>query len=145
MNKVQSSIVIERPIEEVFTYAASPINGPAFIPNLNENANISPEEVGVGQSFDWRFNMAGVDLRGKAQVTEFDAPNKAVITSTGDSDSVWTYIFEEEGEGTKVTISIDYEFVESVLQRMVNKVTVDKLSQRTADQMLENLRVILEG
>src|SRR3990172_9286055 len=109
MAKATSSITIKKPIKEVFEYMASPHNGPAFIPNLNENTNIFPEKDGVGQKFDWRFNMAGVDLRGKAEVTEYNAPNKVVISSTGDADSNWTYTLEEAGGGTKVGVEINYE------------------------------------
>jgi hypothetical protein len=67
MAKATSSITINKPIKEVFEYMASPHNGPAFTPNLNENTNIFPEKDSVGQKFDWRFNMAGVDLRGKSR------------------------------------------------------------------------------
>lgn len=150
MSKVQSSVIIDKPIEEVFDYAASPHNGPAFIPNLNENANINPAKVdgrnsGIGQTFDWRFNMAGVDLRGKAEVTEYNRPNRVKIVSTGDSDSSWTYTFEEEGSGTKVNIALDYEFSENALKRLANKVVVDKLAQKTCEQMADNLKLILEN
>ena len=150
MSKVQSSVIIDKPIEEVFDYAASPHNGPAFIPNLNENANITPAKVGdhdsgVGQTFDWRFNMAGVELRGKAEVTEYDRPNRVKIASTGDSDSSWTYTFEKEGNGTKVNIGLEYEFSENALKRLANKVVVDKLAQKTCEQMAENLKLILES
>ena len=144
MSKVSSSITINKPIKEVFEYMASPHNGPAFIPNLNENTNIFPEEDGVGQKFDWRFNMAGVDLRGKAEVTEYARPTKVVISSHGDADSTWTYTLEEAGGGTKASVEIDYELAETALQRIANKAVISKLAQKTTEQMLENLKVILE-
>ena len=78
MEKALSEIVINKPINEVFEYMASPHNGPAFTPNLNENTNIFPEKESVGQKFDWRFNMAGVDLRGKAEVTEFASQKQPI-------------------------------------------------------------------
>ncbi len=145
MAKVSSSVVINKPIQEVFAYTASPRNGPAFIPNLNENNNITPEESGVGQSFDWRFNLAGVDLRGKAEVTEFNPPHSAKIVSTGDGNSTWSYSFHEENGGTKVALEIDYQITENALQRIANKLVIDKLNQRTVEQSLENLKTILEG
>ena len=145
MTKVTSSITINKPIKEVFEYMASPRNGPAFIPNLNENTNIFPEKDGVGQKFDWRFNMAGVDLRGKAEVTEYDAPNRVVISSHGDADSTWIYSLKEENGATKVEVGIDYELAENALQRITNKMVINKLAQNTTEQMLENLKVILES
>ena len=145
MAKVSASVVINKPIQEVFEYTASPVNGPAFIPNLNENTNIQPEQIGLGQTFDWRFNLAGVDLKGKAEVAEYDPPHKSTIKTTGDSNTTWVYTFQEENGGTKVTAEVEYEIVESALQKVANRMVVDKLNQRTAEQMLQNLKTILEG
>ena len=145
MAKVHASTLINKPIQEVFEYTASPVNGPAFIPNLNENSNIQPEKPGVGQKFDWRFNMAGVDLRGQAEVTEYDSPKTAKIVSTGDSNSTWAYSFEEENGGTKVTLEVDYEVAQGAMQKIADKLVIDKLNQRSAEQSLENLKTILEN
>ena len=145
MAKVSASAVISKPIQEVFDYAASPTNGPAFIPNLNENTNVQPEKPGLGQTFDWRFNMAGVDLKGKAEVTEYEAPHKVTIKTSGDSNTTWIYSFQEENGGTRVSAEVDYEIVESALQKVANRIVIDKLNQRTAEQMLQNLKTILEG
>lgn len=145
MAKVSASVVVNKPIQEVFEYAASPVNGPAFIPNLNENTNIQPEQPSLGQTFNWRFNMAGVDLKGQAEVTEYEAPHKVAIKTTGDSNTTWIYKFQEENGGTRVSAEIDYELVESALQKFTNRIVIDKLNQRTAEQMLENLKTILEG
>lgn len=145
MAKVSASLVINKPVQEVFDYAASPVNGPAFIPNLNENSNITPEKTGVGQTFDWRFTLAGVDLRGKAEVTEYDAPHKVTIKTTGDSNTDWVYSFEESDGGTKVTVEVNYEIEESALKKVANRMIIDKLNQRSAEQMLDNLKTILES
>lgn len=145
MAKVSASTVINKPLQEVFDYAASPVNGPAFIPNLNENTNIQPEQPGLGQTFDWRFNLAGVDLKGKAEVTEYTPPHKVVLKTTGDSNTTWIYTFDEENGSTKVTAEVEYEIVESALQKVANRMVIDKLNQRTAEQMLQNLKTILEG
>lgn len=145
MAKVSVSVIISKPIQEVFEYTASPVNGPAFIPSLNENTNINPEQPRLGQTFDWRFNLAGVDLKGKAEVAEYDPPHKVVIKTTGDSNTTWIYTFQEENGSTRVSADVDYEIVESALQKIANGVVIDKLNQRTAEQMLENLKTILEG
>lgn len=145
MSKAMSSIIINKPIAEVFTYTASPFNGPAFIPNLSENTNIYPEEGGVGQTFNWRFNMAGIDLRGQGKVTDYEPNKKVTIETTGDTTTTWNYMFESENGSTKVTIDIDYEIAQGVLAKMVDRAVVEKLNQRTAEQMGENIKTILES
>lgn len=145
MTTVKSEIIINRHIDDVFRYMASPHNGPAFIPYLSENANIFPKKDGVGQKFDYKFNMVGVELVGTAEVTVYDPPHKVVMSSEGDSDSKWTYIMEEVEGGTKVKIQIDYELSETALQRIANMMVINKIAQKTVEQMAENLKVILES
>src|SRR3989344_3698601 len=48
------------------------------------------------------------------------------------------------GGGTKASVEIDYELAETALQRIANKAVISKLAQKTTEQMLENLKVILE-
>lgn len=145
MSKLNTTIFINKPIQEVFDYAATPLNGPAFIPNLNENTNIIPEKAEKGQTFDWRYTMNGIDLRGKSEVTEFDPPHKVTIHTTGDSNTDWAYTFTEEDQGTKVNLDINYEINESFLKKMANSLVLDKINQRSAEASLENLKTILEG
>ena len=145
MAKVSSSILINKPIDQVFDFAASPVNGPKFIPNLSENTNISPEEPGVGQTFEWHFNMFGVPLRGKAKVTEFKRPNKAVIETSGAHKTSWVYSFEKEDSGTKVTVDVEYELHENMIRKFIDKNVIEKMNQRSAQQMVENLKTILES
>jgi len=142
--KVGSSISINKPIEEVFDYTASPFNGPAFIPNLMENTNINPEKPGVGQTFNWRFNLAGLDLTGNGVGTKYERPHLAEIKTTGGGESIWTYKFNEKDGGTKVTIEVEYKLPEGVLKKVTNPPVIDKLNQHSAEEMLKNLKVILE-
>lgn len=144
LTKVGSSILINKPIEEVFDYTADPHNGPAFIPNLMENTNINPEKPGVGQTFNWRYNLAGVDLTGNGEGTKYERPHLAEIKTTGGGQSTWTYKFDEENGGTRVTIEVDYELPEGILKKVTNPSVIDKLTQHSAEEMLKNLKVILE-
>lgn len=144
MTTVTSSITINRPIQEVFEYMASPRNGPAFTPNLNENTNIVPENPGLGQTFDWRFNVLGIDLQGTAEVTEYSSPNQVVITSKGAADSTWTYTLNEDQGVSTATVRLDYELSLTALQRIANTLLIKRQAQDTVDQMLKNLKTLLE-
>ena len=142
MATAQATVFINKSVEEVFDYTCSPINGPAFIPNLNENTNIQGE--GVGQTYTWHFNMAGVDLRGNGEVTVFDRPHREEMSITGDTTADWAFTFEEENGGTKVTVVVEYNIVETALNKVANKLLVDKFNQNTAEHALDNLKTILE-
>ncbi|KQM59141.1 MULTISPECIES: SRPBCC family protein [unclassified Agreia] len=146
MASAKALIVIRKPVSEVFEYTASAENGPAFIPNLNENTNITPEKAGVDQTFDWRFNMAGADLRGKAEGIAFDVDKKVTLRLTGDVNATWDYTFEDLGDGTtRITTEILYEIEPTVLQKVVNAALLDRINQNTIEQMFDNLKLILES
>lgn len=144
MINANSSVVINTALEKVFDYAASPINGPVFIPNLSENTNISPETMEVGQAWDWRFNMAGVDLHGSAEVTAFNKPHSFSLKTTGGVTSDWTYTFAQEDGGTKVTLEVSYDPPQDVLGKMSAHV-IEKVNQKNVEQGLQNLKTILEA
>ena len=144
MPKLTSSISINAQPEKVYDYAASPKNGPMFLPNLNENTNISNDQTQVGQSWDWRFNMAGVDLKGHSEVTEADRPNKWSLKTTGGAESQWIYTFTSENGGTHIVLDVEYQVPQDVLAK-VGAPVIEKLNQTNADQALQNLKTILEA
>lgn len=146
MANASGEVVINKPLAEVFEYTASAENGPAFIPNLNENTNISPPEPSIDQTFDWRFNMGGVDLTGKASGLAYEVNKQVKLKLTGDVEAEWDYQFEDLGDGTtKLSTEVNYDVEPTKLKSMVNWAIMDRLNQHTIDQMLENLKLILES
>lgn len=146
MPNASGEVIINRPLAEVFEYTASAHNGPAFIPNLNENTNITPDEPSIDQTFDWRFNMAGVDLRGKASGLNYEVNERVTLKLEGDVTATWDYQFSAVDDGsTRIYSEVNYDVDAGKMQKMVNVAVLDKINQHTLDQMLANLKLILES
>ncbi len=146
MPNASGEVIINRPISEVFEYTASAHNGPAFIPNLNENTNITPDEPSIDQTFDWRFNMAGVDLRGKASGLNYEVNERVTLKLEGDVAATWDYQFSAvDDNSTRIYSEVNYDVDAGKLQKMTNAAVLDKINQHTLDQMLANLKLILES
>jgi len=146
MPNASGEVIINRPISEVFEYTASAQNGPAFIPNLNENSNITPDEPSIEQTFDWRFNMAGVDLRGKASGSAYEVNERVTLKLEGDVSATWDYQFSAvDDSSTRIYTEVNYDVESSKMQNMVNVAVLDKINQHNLDQMLANLKLILES
>ena len=146
MANASGEVVINAPLDEVFDYTASAYNGPAFIPNLSENTNIEPEEPSIDQTFDWRFNMGGVDLRGKASGLNYVVGERVTLKIAGDVNATWDYQFSAvDDKSTRVYSEVIYDVDSSKLKAMVNAAIIDKINQHTLDQMLANLKLILES
>jgi len=146
MANASGTVVIHRPLAEVFEYTASAYNGPAFIPNLAENTHITPAEPSIDQTFQWRFTMAGVELRGTASGLAYEVNERVTLRLTGDVDAAWDYRFTAVDEHTtRIDSEVTYEVEGSKLAQMVNLAVLDTINQHTLDQMLANLKLILES
>lgn len=144
MFKASATMVVNAPIQKVFEYTASPENGPMFIPNLNQNSDISITPTQVGQKWNWRYNMVGMDITGSAEVTEIQAPHSWKLKSTGGANSTWAFTFADEGAGTKVTLEIEYDMPEGVMGKLSSN-AIEKINQKTVEDSLQHLKTILEG
>jgi uncharacterized membrane protein len=144
MPRIDASVRINAPVEKVFSYVASPENGPVFIPNLNENSDISVTPTRIGQKWNWRFNMVGVDLRGTAEVTGLEPLKRWALKTEGAGKSDWTYLFSPEGRETQVRLQIEYDVPRSVLGKVAGAV-VERMNQKNAEDTLANLKTILEA
>src|SRR5258706_3136055 len=144
MSSVNASIIINHPIQQVFDYIISPQNGPKYIPYLKENSNINPTEPVVGQTFNWRYAMSSHEMNGEAKVIELVPPSKYVIATNGNIASTWTFLLNEEEAGVKVTMTIDYEFDQNLLKMLIDQLILDRFNQKAVEEVLENLKGLLE-
>lgn len=63
----------------------------------------------VGTSWNWDYDIFGLKLHGTTEVKERIQDEKWVTKTRGDANTQWTYIFADEGAGTKLTITIDVD------------------------------------
>lgn len=97
------SVHIEAPVAEVFDFFRNPMNwhtvsrGVVF-----KDVHVTPD--GVGTYYAWVSSVAGLRLRGFDVFTEF-VPNERITDwSSSDLEGTWTYSFEPEGDGTRLTM-----------------------------------------
>ena len=87
--------------------------------------------------------MAGVRFDGASETTEA-IPNKRVVTkSTKGIESTFVWMYEPEGDGTKLTLEIEYTVPIPLLGKLAEAFIV-KQNQHEADVMLANLKARME-
>ncbi len=98
------SVHIEAPVEKVFDFFRDPRNwqGIEELGVVFKDVRLTDE--GVGTSYSWIARVAGLRIEGSNVFTEF-LPNKRIVDrSSWSFEGIWTYSFEPEGSGTKMTI-----------------------------------------
>src|SRR5688572_33399011 len=74
--RFEATVLIERPIEEVFAFLADGENDPKFSPRVLEIAKTTDGPVGVGTVFASTVKDAGMKTKREFELTEFEAPTK---------------------------------------------------------------------
>lgn len=84
MPRIEESVVINRPIEEVWAYLTDLFNAPRLsgsgIIGLRQT---SPGPLGVGSTLQGRRVVLGFEARNNFQVTEWDPPRAFAATTAG--------------------------------------------------------------
>jgi uncharacterized protein YndB with AHSA1/START domain len=75
-NEFRGTVVIKRPIEEVFAFLADGTNDPKFSPRVLEIAKTTDGPPGVGTRYRSTVKDAGMKTQREFELTEFEPPTK---------------------------------------------------------------------
>ena len=144
MIKVNSSVLVNQPIEKVFEFVTTPENDAQWYIGVESRDHTPGEPAGVGSTSQSEIRFLGIPMTVTWKVTEYELPKKIAVQSIEGSVSIKAaYTFETAGEGqTKVTVSGEAEVggVFSLAEPLV-----ERMAQRQWDASFENLKDVLEG
>src|SRR5919108_2716064 len=105
--RFEATVVIDRPIEQVFAFLADGENDPKFSPRVLDIAKTTDGPPGVGTVYASTVKDAGVKTKREFKLTEFEPPTR--IRWTEVSKNLVTapeggYDLAPEGSGTRVTL-----------------------------------------
>jgi len=143
MAKITRSIFINAPVERVFKYHTDPNNNTEYWPSMVEVKNIEDHHTG-GKKFDWVYKMAGVRFEGTTTPVEYVPNKRLVVQSTGGIESTFVYDYELEGDGTRLSMEVDYKVPVPVLGKLAESFIL-KSNEREADTILANIKDICEA
>jgi uncharacterized membrane protein len=105
MAKIEGSIEIKRPIDQVFAYVTDMDNLSKWVPAMEEVQHTSPGQMGVGTTLKGVYKIMGQRMAWTSKVTEYE-PNKkwGESISSGSMLSEELLIFEPISAGTKFTL-----------------------------------------
>ena len=143
MAKIAKSIFINAPVWKVFEYHTDPNHNTEYWPSMIEVKDIVDHPTG-GWKFNWVYKMAGIRFEGTSTPIEWVPNKRLVIESTGGIESTFVYNYEEEGEGTRLSMEADYVVPVPVLGKLAESLIL-KTNEREADTVLANIKDICEA
>jgi carbon monoxide dehydrogenase subunit G len=142
MQSVSESVVVDKPAEEIFQLLADPERAVTFIPGLNKIDNVSGRDLGA--SWDYEFDWHGWKVSGRSECIGFEKPSLYRFKTVTGNPSTWTYRCEGSGEGTKLTLTVEYEVPQNQLARFASEIVLKKMNQNVARALVHNLKALVE-
>jgi len=142
MRKAIKSITIKSPVEKIFDYISEPTNLPEIWPSLMEIKDVQRLPDGNINN-RWVYKMAGMRFEGTSEGVESVANQRIVSKTKGGVESTQTWMFQPEGDETKVTIEIEYTIPIPLLGKLAEAIIV-KMNEHEGELLLSNLKVRME-
>ena len=103
----RATVVIDRPIEDVFAFLANGENDPKFSPRVLEIAKTTDGPPGVGTIYASTVKDAGMKTKREFKLTEFVPPTRIRWSETSKNAVTAPeggYDLEPDGQGTRLTV-----------------------------------------
>ena len=141
----QASVVIQRPVSEVFEYMNDVSKEREWQPQLLEAEQIPPGPTAVGTKRRYVSEFLGKRLQNTYVVRAYDVDRRLVLESTPDSviRATTEFLWEAEDGGTKVSMMLDGKA--SGVLRFVPTSLIEATFEKEVRETLRRLKECLEG
>jgi len=146
MPYVEQSIDIQAPVEAVYDMIANqPERMADWWPPIELQERVTPPPTDLGSVSRYVYNMMGVKIRGEHEVLEMIPNEHLRVKTTSGIDSQFDFHFEPSGNGTNLTIRVDYTLPGSVIGQLLNKIAIERKNEQDLEEGLHNLKQIVEN
>jgi len=143
MIHLNSSVMIYRPIKQVFDFISAAENDFQWQYGTLESGQVSAGAIGVGTFFRSIGHLMGRRLHGTFEITEYEANKKYGFKSlSGPLQSQTLYTFEIAGGSTKINVSTQTSVADFSQTR---EGVLEKQLRKQLKENLIMLKGILEG
>ena len=105
MTRLETSVRIERPVEEVFDYVSDPLNFPQWNSAVQAVRATSPRAGEVGSAYLMERDLPGGRARNELEIVARERPTEfAIRTTSGPTPFVYRYRFSSENGATAVVL-----------------------------------------
>jgi len=137
----RKTIHVAAPVDNVFRFFSDPNNWHDVAPGDIEFKDITLTREGVGTHYSWSAKILGFSMEGLNVFTEFIPDRRITDKSSSSMEGTWTYSFEPEGTGTRLTFE---NRGRSVWRLPLLEQLLDRMTARTHEPRFAKLKAMLE-
>lgn len=140
MTRIEQSVIIKAPIEQVFDYAADYQKWPEWFEGVSDFKAITSVSRGNGARYAYKARMMGVSAKFETEIHDFQQNRgwNGVATKGMPYRSQW--IFEPVAEGTKFTYVLEYDMPIPFLGSLLDSLFMKPQWTRILEKSFDNLK-----
>jgi uncharacterized membrane protein len=142
--RLQVTAHVENSPEAVIGYIADVRHRPLYLSMLKSVSDIEGDPSAVGTTWKWTWVALGMEFEGIGRCLRHEPGRLYALQSEGGLESTWTYRAEPEGEGTRLTLDVEYQIPEKALGIVPTGAAAEALRKTEADRAVKNLKTILD-
>jgi uncharacterized membrane protein len=140
--KLENSVVIGCPIDEVFDLVGNPDNDPEWGSLIIKSEQVSPGPVSVGSTFQQTASFMGGRFTTMIEVTDYEPGRLLRYRATEPLTLQHSRVFEEAQDGTRLTFVIE---IEPKGKYLMTGSIVKPIADQQVKEDLDEIKVLLEA
>ena len=147
MARLERTIEVAAPVEDVFSYVAEGLNTPSWHPSVKATRRTSSGPLGVGSKLEVEAVLAGRRFVWEQEVVEFVPGEyfRDMVRSGPFSRFEDWGRFEPTAAGTRWTFVVDYDLKGGLIGKLLDLALFRRRVREHHNQAMENAKQILEG
>lgn len=141
---IQADVWIENTPESVINFISDIRNREKYQQSLKSITDIQGEPGQIGSTWRWKWDLMGNEFEGLGRCVEYDPGQRYSFVTEGGLVSRFTYHAEPENGGTKLTVNVDFDVPEVLLEQVGLDNLLSAARQR-GKEAVQNLKSMLEG
>jgi len=143
MTRIEKSIIINKPIDEVFTYASDWEKWSNWFEGVSDFKPTTEIKKGNGARYVYKAKMTGFIVKVETEISDFVVNKGWTGKGTKGIPIQTQWIFEKCESGTKFTYVLEYKlpfpFLSSVFDKYVMKPQWVKIIERSLQNLYQKL------
>ncbi len=140
--RIEQSVSVSRPIDEVFALVGNPDNDPQWGSLIVESQQVSPGSIRIGTAFRQMATFLGGRLETMIEITAYEPGSKVCYRTAEPVPIEHCRVFGETPEGTRLTF---ITVVEPAGKFRLPTVMLERIAKRQMEADLDGIKTMIEG
>lgn len=139
MARIYRSIIIKRPINEVFSYASDWEKWSEWFKGVSDFKPTTETSKGNGTRYAYKAKMMGFNIDVETEIHEFVENKGWIGKSTKGLPNQTEWIFETDVSGTKFTYGLEYKLPVPLLGPLFDRLFIEPQWIKIIEKSLQNI------